>query len=228
MRFAVIQFPGSSCDIDLYHAVTDVLGEQAEYVSHHETDLSAYDAILLPGGASYGDAVRAGALARTTNVMEAIIREAQAGKPVLGVGNGFQILTEAGLLPGAFLKNREQKFICRTVKVQAVNTGTMFTSEYNEGEELNLPIAHGEGNFYCDEEAYGKLKANNQIVFVYADGNPNGSVGDIAGLVSEKGNVLGMMPHPERAAESILGSEDGLNVFKSIVKEWRESHANQA
>ncbi|MCW1928327.1 phosphoribosylformylglycinamidine synthase subunit PurQ [Bhargavaea beijingensis] len=228
MKFAVIQFPGSSCDLDLYHAVTDVLGEKAEYVTHHETDLSAYDAILLPGGASYGDAVRAGALARTTSVMEAIIRAAEEGKPVLGVGNGFQILTEAGLLPGAFLKNRDQKFICRNVKVQVVNNRTLFTSEYAKGEELNIPIAHGEGNFYCDEETYGQLKENNQIVFVYSDGNPNGSVGDIAGLVNEKGNVLGMMPHPERAAESILGSEDGLNVFKSIVNEWRESHANQA
>jgi phosphoribosylformylglycinamidine synthase subunit PurQ / glutaminase len=228
MKFAVIQFPGSSCDLDLYHAVTDVLGEEAEYVHHQETDLSAYDAILLPGGASYGDAVRAGALARTAPVMEGIIGAAKDGKPVLGVGNGFQVLTEAGLLPGAFLKNRDQKFICRTVKVQVVNNRTMFTNEYTEGEELDIPVAHGEGNFYCDEETYGQLKENNQIVFVYADGNPNGSVGDIAGLVSEKGNVLGMMPHPERAAESILGSEDGLNVFKSIVKEWRESHANQA
>lgn len=228
MKFAVIQFPGASCDLDLYHAVTDVLGEQAEYVHHQETDLSAYDAILLPGGASYGDAVRAGALARTAPVMEGIIGAAKDGKPVLGVGNGFQVLTEAGLLPGAFLKNRDQKFVCRTVKVQVVNNRTPFTSEYTEGEELNIPIAHGEGNFYCDEETYGKLKENKQIVFVYSDGNPNGSVGDIAGLISEKGNVLGMMPHPERAAESILGSEDGLNVFKSIVKEWRESHANQA
>ncbi|MGM9920869.1 MAG: phosphoribosylformylglycinamidine synthase subunit PurQ [Bhargavaea sp.] len=228
MKFAVIQFPGSSCDLDLYHAVNDVLGEEAEYVHHHETDLSGYDAILLPGGASYGDAVRAGALARTAPVMEAIIGAAKDGKPVLGVGNGFQILTEAGLLPGAFLKNRDQKFVCRTVKVQVVNNRTPFTSEYTEGEELNIPIAHGEGNFYCDEETYVQLKENNQIVFVYSDGNPDGSVGDIAGLVSEKGNVLGMMPHPERAAESILGSEDGLNVFKSIVNEWRESHANQA
>ena len=228
MKFAVIQFPGSSCDLDLYHAVTDVLGEKAEYVPHHETDLSAYDAILLPGGASYGDAVRAGALARTASIMDAVIAAAKEGKPVLGVGNGFQILTEAGLLPGAFLKNRDQKFICRNVKVQVVNNRTLFTSEYTEGEELNIPIAHGEGNFYCDEETYGRLKENNQIVFVYSDGNPNGSVGDIAGLVNEKGNVLGMMPHPERAAESILGSEDGLNVFKSIVNEWRESHANQA
>ncbi|WP_040225043.1 phosphoribosylformylglycinamidine synthase subunit PurQ [Bhargavaea cecembensis] len=228
MKFAVIRFPGSACDLDLYHAVTDILGEEAEYVSHEATDLSAYDAILLPGGASYGDYLRAGAMAARTPVMEKVIRAAGEGKPVLGVGNGFQVLAEAGLLPGAFLKNRDGKFICRAVPVRVENNRTMFTAGYGEGEELRLPIAHGEGNYYCDEETYSRLKENKQIVLTYSEGNPDGSVGDIAGIANENGNVLGMMPHPERAAESLLGSEDGLKLFQSIVNEWRESHANQA
>lgn len=228
MKFAVIRFPGSACDLDLYHAVTDILGEEAEYVSHEATDLSGYDAILLPGGASYGDYLRAGAMAARTPVMEKVIRAAGEGKPVLGVGNGFQVLAEAGLLPGAFLKNRDGKFICRTVPVRVENNRTMFTAGYGEGEELRLPIAHGGGNYYCDEETYSRLKENKQIVLTYSEGNPDGSVGDIAGIANENGNVLGMMPHPERAAESLLGSEDGLKLFQSIVNEWRESHANQA
>lgn len=228
MRFAVIKFPGSNCDLDMCHAINDVLGEEAEYVWHDEADLSGFDAVLVPGGFSFGDYLRCGAIARFSNIMKEVVKAAEAGKPVLGVCNGFQVLTEAGLLPGALLRNRDLKFMCRTVKLRVENNRTMFTSDYSEGQEIDIPIAHGEGNYFCDEETYSKLKENNQIVFTYSGDNPNGSVNDIAGIINERGNVLGMMPHPERAVESLLGSDDGLNVFKSIVNEWRETHANLA
>ncbi|MET3575561.1 phosphoribosylformylglycinamidine synthase subunit PurQ [Bhargavaea ullalensis] len=228
MKFAVIQFPGSNCDLDMYHAVKDVLGEEAEYVWHDEADLSGFDGVLVPGGFSFGDYLRCGAIARFSNIMKEVVKAAEAGKPVLGVCNGFQVLTEAGLLPGALLRNRDLKFMCRNVTLKVENTNTMFTNGYAEGEELNIPIAHGEGNYYCDEETYSELKENGRIVFTYSGDNPNGSIGDIAGILNEKGNVLGMMPHPERAVEKLLGSDDGLKLFQSIVKEWRESHANYA
>ena len=228
MKFAVIQFPGSNCDLDMYHAVKDVLGEEAEYVWHDEADLSGFDGVLVPGGFSFGDYLRCGAIARFSNIMKEVVKAAEAGKPVLGVCNGFQVLTEAGLLPGALLRNRDLKFMCRNVTLKVENAKTMFTAEYAEGDELTVPIAHGEGNYYCDEETYSELKENGRIVFTYSGDNPNGSVGDIAGILNEKGNVLGMMPHPERAVEKLLGSDDGLKMFQSIVKEWRESHANYA
>ncbi len=208
----------------MYHAIKDELGEEVEYVWHTETNLSSYDGILLPGGFSYGDYLRTGAIARFSNVMEQVIKAANAGKPVLGVCNGFQILLEAGLLPGAMRRNESLHFICRNVPLKVENNYTMFTSLYEEKEVITIPIAHGEGNYYCDEETLQKLKENNQIVFTYEGTNPNGSLADIAGITNERGNVLGMMPHPERAVDALLGSADGLKVFKSIVKHWRESN----
>ena len=224
MKFAVLVFPGSNCDIDMYHAIKDELGEEVEYVWHTENSLEGFDGALVPGGFSYGDYLRCGAMANQSNVMKALKEFAAAGKPVLGVCNGFQILTEAGLLPGALLRNKNLKFMCRTVQLKAQNNETLFTNNYESGEVINIPIAHGEGNYYCDEETLAELKANNQIVFTYEGDNPNGSLEDIAGIINKEGNVLGMMPHPERAVNKIVGGADGLKLFKSIVKQWREQH----
>ncbi|MCK6255368.1 phosphoribosylformylglycinamidine synthase subunit PurQ [Fictibacillus sp. KIGAM418] len=223
MRFAVIVFPGSNCDIDMFHAVKDELGAEAEYVWHDESNLDRFDGILLPGGFSYGDYLRTGAIAQFSNVMDEVKKAAQAGKPVLGVCNGFQILLETGLLPGAMRRNESLKFICKPEKLQVVNAETMFSSSYEQGEEITIPIAHGEGNYYCDEETLKQLEKENRIVFRYKN-NPNGSISDIAGIMNERGNVLGMMPHPERAVSGLLGSDDGLKLFQSIVKSWRENH----
>ncbi|MEK4221734.1 phosphoribosylformylglycinamidine synthase subunit PurQ [Bacillus sp. FSL W8-0116] len=224
MKFAVIVFPGSNCDADMYHAVKDELGEEAEFVWHDADDLSGYDGILLPGGFSYGDYLRSGAIARFSKVMEKVVEAAEEGKPILGVCNGFQILLESGLLPGAMRKNDQLKFICKTVELTVENNETMFTNGYELGETIRIPIAHGEGNYYCDDKTIETLKLNKRIVFTYQN-NPNGSVADIAGIINEKGNVLGMMPHPERAVNELLGSSDGLKLFQSIVKQWRESYA---
>ena len=226
MKFAVLVFPGSNCDIDMYHAIKDELGEEVEYVWHDATDLSEFDGVLVPGGFSYGDYLRCGAMANQSNVMVEVKKFAEAGKPVLGVCNGFQILTEAGLLPGALLRNKNLKFMCRTVGLKVENNDTLFTNQYEAGEVINIPIAHGEGNYFCDDKILADLKANKQIVFTYSGENPNGSLEDIAGIINERGNVLGMMPHPERAVDALLGSDDGLKVFKSIVKMWRESHVS--
>ena len=227
MKFAVIVFPGSNCDVDMFHAIKDELGEEVEYVWHDETDLSGFDGILLPGGFSYGDYLRSGAIAGFSNVMKEVVKAAEAGKPVLGVCNGFQILLEVGLLPGAMKRNENLKFMCRPVNLKVANNETAFTSAYKQNEIISVPIAHGEGNYYCDEETLQTLKANNQIVFTY-ETNPNGSLVDIAGITNERGNVLGMMPHPERAVDELLGSADGLKLFQSIVKNWRESHVTTA
>ncbi|MCM3444532.1 phosphoribosylformylglycinamidine synthase subunit PurQ [Metabacillus halosaccharovorans] len=227
MKFAVIVFPGSNCDVDMYHAIKDELGEEVEYVWHDETDLSQFDGILLPGGFSYGDYLRSGAIARFSNVMKEVVKAAEAGKPVLGVCNGFQILLEVGLLPGAMKRNENLKFMCRPVNLKVANNETAFTSAYAKDEVISIPIAHGEGNYYCDEQTLQTLKENNQIVFTY-ETNPNGSLVDIAGITNERGNVLGMMPHPERAVDELLGSADGLKLFQSIVKNWRESHVTTA
>ncbi|MEX3715922.1 phosphoribosylformylglycinamidine synthase subunit PurQ [Cytobacillus horneckiae] len=228
MKFAVIVFPGSNCDIDMYHAVKDELGCEVEYVWHDAGSLEGFDGILLPGGFSYGDYLRSGAIARFSNVMKEVVKAAEAGKPVLGVCNGFQILLEAGLLPGAMRRNESLKFICRPVELKVENNGTLFSAEYNEGEVITIPVAHGEGNYYCDDETLARLKGNNQIVFTYHGENPNGSLENIAGITNEKGNVLGMMPHPERAVDELLGGTDGLKLFQSIVKQWREAHVVNA
>ncbi|WP_318652965.1 MULTISPECIES: phosphoribosylformylglycinamidine synthase subunit PurQ [unclassified Enterococcus] len=226
MKFAVIVFPGSNCDMDLLWAVRDILGEEAEYVRHDAESLEGFDGILIPGGFSYGDYLRCGAIARFSKIIDEVVRFADEGKPVFGTCNGFQILTEAGLLPGALIRNESLHFVCKTVSLKVVNNQTNFTSEYKAGECIRIPVAHGEGNYYCDEETLETLKKNQQIVFTYADENPNGSIENIAGIINEKGNVLGMMPHPERAVESLLGSDDGLRFFKSIVKNYEKERIN--
>jgi phosphoribosylformylglycinamidine synthase I len=220
MKFAVIVFPGSNCDRDMLWAIEEVMGAQAEYVRHDEESLEGFDGVLLPGGFSYGDYLRCGAIARFSKIMEEVIRFAEEGRPVFGTCNGFQILTEAGLLPGVLRRNDSLHFICKTVPLQVVNNQTAFTSEYRENEIIQLPVAHGEGNYYCDEKTLQELKENNQIVFSYADENINGSVEKIAGITNKAGNVLGMMPHPERAMEELLGSEDGKRFFASMLKNF--------
>lgn len=220
MKFAVISFPGSNCDMDMYYAVRDSLNEDVDLVTSDATNLDGYDGVLIPGGFSYGDYLRSGAVARFAPVMESVKEMASEGKPILGVCNGFQILTEANLLPGSLQHNTSMEFISDWSKLRVQNNDTMFTDQYGESEVIDIPIAHGEGNYYCDDETLAQLKANNQIVFTYED-NPNGSCDNIAGVVNEQGNVLGMMPHPERAVESILGGTDGLKLFKSLLNHVR-------
>ncbi|CAI2653234.1 Phosphoribosylformylglycinamidine synthase subunit PurQ [Apilactobacillus kunkeei] len=220
MKFAVISFPGSNCDMDMYYAVRDSLNEDVDLVTSDATNLDGYDGVLIPGGFSYGDYLRSGAVARFAPVMESVKEMATEGKPVLGVCNGFQILTEANLLPGSLQHNTSMEFISDWSKLRVQNNDTMFTDQYEESEVIDIPIAHGEGNYYCDDETLAQLKANDQIVFTYED-NPNGSCDSIAGVVNEQGNVLGMMPHPERAVESILGGTDGLKLFKSLLNHVR-------
>ncbi|MEK5061142.1 phosphoribosylformylglycinamidine synthase subunit PurQ [Paenibacillus shunpengii] len=223
MKFAVLVFPGSNCDIDCYKAVEETIGQPVDYVWHTATDLSAYDCIIVPGGFSYGDYLRCGAISRFAPVMNEVAKAAEQGKYIIGICNGFQILTEAGLLPGALLRNTGMKFVCHDSVLQVENNNTPFTSEYALGEEIIIPIAHGEGNYYCDEETLEKLKANNQIVFTYKN-NPNGSLNNIAGVSNERGNVVGMMPHPERAVNEVLGTTDGKRMFTSILNSWRDQH----
>ncbi|EOS55050.1 phosphoribosylformylglycinamidine synthase subunit PurQ [Paenibacillus barengoltzii] len=223
MKFAVLVFPGSNCDIDCYKAVEETLGEPVDYVWHTATDLSAYDCILVPGGFSYGDYLRCGAISRFAPVMAEVAKAAEQGKYVLGICNGFQILTEAGLLPGTLRRNMSLKFRCHDTKLRVENNENPFTSHYAKGEVITIPIAHGEGNYYCDEATLEQLKRNNQIIFRYVQ-NPNGSVDDIAGISNERGNVVGMMPHPERAVSDLLGSTDGKKMFTSILKAWRDRH----
>ena len=226
MRFAVIVFPGSNCDHDAYHAAKHVLGHDAEFVWHKDTDLRGADAVSLPGGFSHGDYLRTGAIARFSPVMDAIKRFAGDGGPVLGICNGFQILLESGLLPGAMLRNRELKFRCEYVHARVEQTDTPFTLACRPGQVLRMPIAHGEGNYFTTPDELRKLEQNRQIVFRYVDAsgdatdeaNPNGSLNSIAGICSEGRNVVGLMPHPERACELSLGSADGLVMFESVVK----------
>lgn len=224
MNFAVLVFPGSNCDIDCFKAVEQTIGQPVDYVWHTTTDLSKYDAILVPGGFSYGDYLRCGAISRFAPVMNEVVKAAEQGKFVLGICNGFQILLESGLLPGAMLRNRTLKFRCHPSTLRVENNANPFTTQYAAGELINIPIAHGEGNYYCDEATLAELKANNQIVFRYDGENPNGSVDDIAGISNKEGNVVGMMPHPERAVDQLLGSEDGKRMFTSILNAWREKH----
>jgi phosphoribosylformylglycinamidine synthase len=225
MKFGVVVFPGSNCDIDCYHALRDVMGQQTEYIWHKDDNLNGFDCIVLPGGFSYGDYLRCGAIARFSPVMDRVVEFAVKGRPVIGICNGFQILTEAGLLPGALLRNKNMKFICETVTVRVENANTPFTNLCREGQVLNIPIAHGDGNYYVDEETLREMEKNNQIVFRYCnpDGqvvegqNPNGSLKNIAGICNRERNVLGMMPHPERCVEKVMNNEDGVVVFESII-----------
>ncbi|GAJ98476.1 phosphoribosylformylglycinamidine synthase subunit PurQ [Geomicrobium sp. JCM 19055] len=224
MRAAVIVFPGSNCDTDMFHAVKDFTeAEVVEFVPHTAKSVATYDAIFIPGGFSYGDYLRTGAIARFAPVMKSVGEEAAKGKTIVGVCNGFQILQEAGLLPGAMKRNKDLKFICRTVDLKVENSKTRFTSSYDTGDVLRIPVAHGEGNFECDDKTYDQLQQKGQIVFTYVD-DVNGSKGQIAGVQNEAGNVLGMMPHPERAMEAWLGSEDGRKLFTSVYRNWRESN----
>ena len=221
MKIAVIVFPGSNCDIDLYEALHTVCDADVEYVSYKQDNLDGFDAVMLPGGFSYGDYLRCGAIALFSPIMPAVIEFAKNGKPVFGTCNGFQILTEVGLLPGALKRNNSLKFVCKTVELTVENTNTPFTSLYKKGEKINLPIAHADGSYYADEELLAELEENGQVVFRYSKENPNGSLNDIAGITNKQGNVLGMMPHPERAVEMLLGNEDGLRVFKSLLEEGK-------
>lgn len=227
MKFAVIVFPGSNCDMDMFWAVKEIMGAEAEYVRHDADSLEGFDGVLLPGGFSYGDYLRCGAIARFSKIMSEVIRFAEEGKPVFGTCNGFQVLTEAGLLPGALKRNESLHFICKTVPLKVVNNQTKFTTDYQKEEILQIPVAHGEGNYYCDEETLQELKENNQIVFTYSGENINGSIEQIAGITNKAGNVLGMMPHPERAMETLLGSEDGKRFFASILKNFGKVTANK-
>ena len=217
MKIAVIVFPGSNCDIDIYEALHTVCGADVDYVSHKQESLAGYDAVMLPGGFSYGDYLRAGAIARFSPVMGAVVEMARAGKPVFGTCNGFQILTEAGLLPGGLKRNDSQQFVCKTGPLEVVSNRTLLTSQYQEHERIALPIAHADGSYYADQETLDQLEAHHQVVFRYAEENPNGSLRNIAGICNERGNVLGMMPHPERAVEALLGNTDGLRLFKSLL-----------
>ncbi|MBK8809610.1 MAG: phosphoribosylformylglycinamidine synthase subunit PurQ [Acidobacteria bacterium] len=225
MKFGVLVFPGSNCDHDAYHVISKHVGQPVDFVWHKETDLSSYDAIIVPGGFSYGDYLRCGALAKFSPVMGAVKEFAASGKFVFGICNGFQILCEAGLLPGALIRNRDLHFICKHVNLRVENASTPFTSATTAGEVLSIPIAHAEGNFVCDDETFNRLEENGQIVFRYCDesgevtdaANPNGARSNIAGICNENGNVLGMMPHPERACEELLGSNDGREIFRSLT-----------
>lgn len=219
MKFAVIVFPGSNCDMDMLWAIKDIMAADAEYVRHDAESLAGFDGVLLPGGFSYGDYLRCGAIARFSPIMKEVVRFANEGKPVFGTCNGFQVLTEAGLLPGALIRNKSLHFICKTTPLKVANNQTGFTSEYEKDEIIHIPVAHGEGNYTCDEATLAELKANNQIVFTYEE-DINGSVANIAGIINKQGNVLGMMPHPERAMEDLLGSTDGKRFFASILKNF--------
>jgi len=226
MKFGVVVFPGSNCDHDAYHALGQVLHQPVEFLWHQSEQVSGFDAIVLPGGFSYGDYLRTGAIARFSPVMRAVEKFASAGGPVLGICNGFQILCEAGLLPGALTRNAGLRFICRQVHIRVENTDTPFTGAARLGQVLQIPIAHADGNYYCDEATLADLERNRQIIFRYttADGreeaaaNPNGSLANIAGICSRERNVLGLMPHPERAVEAALGSDDGLVIFRSLIQ----------
>ena len=225
MRFAVLVFPGTWSDRDWLHVLTNVLGQDADLVWHREDDLSRYDAIVLPGGFSYGDYLRCGAIARFSPVMEAVKREAARGKLVLGSCNGFQILCEAGLLPGALMRNDSTQFRCQDVHLRVESTNTPFTNAAARGDVLRIPIAHGEGNYYADEATLARLNAEDRVVLRYCtpegettpDANPNGSLQNIAGIVNEERNVFGLMPHPERVSEALMGGTDGLVILRSML-----------
>lgn len=225
MKFGVVTFPGSNCDYDAYRAVVDTFGEEAAYIWHKDHDLQDSDVIILPGGFSYGDYLRPGAIARFSPVMQEVIAHAKRGGPVLAICNGFQIACEAGLLPGALLRNESLQFVSSAVSLRVENASTMFTSEYREGQVITVPIAHGDGRFTADEAIVSDLEETGRVVFRYVSPagdvdpafNPNGSVNAIAGIVNEAGNVLGMMPHPERALDDRLGSSDGRALFESLL-----------
>jgi len=219
MKFAIIVFPGSNCDYDAYYVMKKHLQVSVKFVWHQNSDLSNYDCIIIPGGFSYGDYLRAGAIARFSKIMQAIKLESEKGKPIIGICNGFQILVEYGLLPGALITNESTRFISRQISLKVSNNNALFTKNYNKNEIINMPIAHKQGNYFADKKLLKILKDNNQIAFRYTN-NPNGSCDDIAGIFNDKKNILGMMPHPERASEGLLGSKEGVKIFESIVSSF--------
>ena len=225
MKFGIVTFPGSNCDYDAFRAVVDTLGEEAVYLWHKDHDLQGSDVVILPGGFSYGDYLRAGAIARFSPIMNEVIAHSRRGGPVVGICNGFQIACEAGLLPGALLRNASLQFVSAPVRIRVENTSTLFTSEYTRRQILTIPVAHGDGRYTADDATLDELESKGQVVFRYVDtrgeptdaGNPNGSSRNIAGIINANGNVVGLMPHPERALDSLLGSDDGLGFFQSIL-----------
>ncbi len=226
MKFGIVTFPGSNCDFDTYQAVVETLGEEAVMLWHKDHDLQGSDVIILPGGFSYGDYLRPGAIARFSPIMREVVQHADRGGPVVGICNGFQIACEAGLLPGALLRNASLKFVCAPIHLRVESNDSLFTSRYERGQQIVLPIAHGDGRYSADDQTLDRLEGEGQIVFRYAPSaleaeeayNPNGSMRDIAGILNGAGNVLGMMPHPERAVDALLGSTDGLPLFESILQ----------
>ncbi len=226
MRFGVVVFPGSNCDYDCYYVLRNVLQKEVSFIWHKEKNLSGYDCLILPGGFSYGDYLRTGAIARFSPIMKSIEKFAKKGGLVIGICNGFQVLLEAGLLPGAMLRNKTLSFVCKFINIRVDNNSIPYTYLCRQGQVLSIPIAHIEGNYYADDETIESLEENNQIVFRYCDergelsggSNPNGSKGSIAGICNREGNILGMMPHPERASESILSSDDGRLIFESVIR----------
>lgn len=229
-KFGVIVFPGSNCDYDCYNALKNILSQECEYVWHEERDLGEFDCIVVPGGFSYGDYLRTGSIARFSPVMESLRTFADEGNPVIGICNGFQILVESGILPGAFLRNYSLKFVCRWTYLSVENTDTPFTSSLKKGDVLKIPVAHGDGNYFTDENSLESLIGNSQVIFRYCSvsgepdesSNPNGSVYDIAGICNPGRNVLGMMPHPERSCDELLGGTDGRLIFESVLN-WTQS-----
>ena len=225
MKFGIVTFPGSNCDYDAFQAVTEILGEEATYLWHKDHDLQGSDVIILPGGFSYGDYLRAGAIARFSPIMQDVVAHAKAGGPVLAICNGFQIACEAGLLPGALMRNSHLQFVSAEVRIRVENDDTMFTNLYDRGDILRMPVAHGDGRYVASADVLDQLEAEGRVVFKYvdaggaasADANPNGSERNIAGIISEGGNVLGLMPHPERACSPLLGSNDGVRLLESIL-----------
>lgn len=233
MKFGVVVFPGSNCDYDSYRAVKDHLETPVRFVWHKDIDVRDLDAIILPGGFSYGDYLRAGAISRFSPVMSAVKRFADDGGLVLGICNGFQVLTESGLLPGTLIRNRDLRFICKDIYLITENNNTPFSRSLEPGEVIRLPVAHNQGNYYCSQEEYDRLREREAIVFRYCDAegriddryNPNGSIGSIAGIINERGNVMGMMPHPERYVDDLLSGSDGLKIFRSMLTSLRDKVA---
>ena len=225
MKFGIIVFPGSNCDHDAYHVISKQVGQPVDFIWHRDTDLKSFDALIIPGGFSYGDYLRAGALARFSPVMDSVKKFAASGGFVLGICNGFQILCEAGLLPGALIRNRDLNFICEHLSVRVETSDTPYTNEMTAGSVLRIPIAHAEGNYVCDDATLAELQREDRIVFRYCEpsgavteaANPNGSRDNIAGICNHSRNVLGLMPHPERACEDLLGSSDGRDIFRSLA-----------
>jgi phosphoribosylformylglycinamidine synthase subunit PurQ / glutaminase len=225
MKFGIVTFPGSNCDYDTYHAVVDALGEDAAYLWHKDHDLAGSDVVILPGGFSYGDYLRAGAIARFSPIMSEVAAHAKRGGPVLAICNGFQIACEAGLLPGALLRNESLKFVSEAVQLRVENADTLFSNRYEKGQILTMPIAHGDGRYAADDDLLDRLEGEGRVLLRYVHGpadtdeywSPNGAMRAIAGIVSDAGNVMGMMPHPERAVDELLGSRDGLGIFESML-----------